>query len=112
MQDFMVDYGIYIAQFLVAVAFLLSIIFPLIYTALNPKESMKTIGGVAIFAVILLILWFTSSSEITGRFLASEYSYVTEGIMKLVSFSITSGVLFTVGAFLLALVMEVVNAFK
>lgn len=112
MQEFMVNIGIPLAQFLVVATAILAIVFPVIYVLRNPKQSMRTIMGIAIFAVIMLILYFTASSEITGRFLASEYNYVTEGIMKLVSFSITAGILFTVGAFLLTIVMEVMNAFK
>lgn len=112
MQSFMVDYGIYLAQFLVLVAAVLAIVFPIVYTLRNPKESAKTIIGIAIFAVILLVLYMTASDEIAGRFKASEYSYVTPGIMKLVSFSVVSGILFTVVTFLLWIGMEIVNAFK
>ncbi len=112
MQELMVNIGIPVAQFLVVVAAILAIVFPVIYVLRNPKESMRIIMGIGIFLAIMIILWVTASSEITGRFLASQYSYVTESIMKLVSFSITAGILFTVGAFILTIAMEVMNAFK
>ena len=112
MQDLMVTYGIPLSQLLIAIAAILAIVFPIIYTLRNPKESAKTIAGIAIFAVILFIIWATSSGEITGRFAASEYDYVTPSIMKLVSFSVTAGILFTVVTFLLWIGLEIVNAFK
>ncbi|MEZ4887866.1 MAG: hypothetical protein R3E32_24270 [Chitinophagales bacterium] len=112
MQDFMVNYGIPLSQLLVLVALVLAVVFPVVYTLRNPKESGKTIAGIGIFAVILLLIWVTASSEIAGRFASATYSYVTPGIMKLVSFSITAGILFTVGAFILTVVLEIVNAVK
>lgn len=112
MQEFMVNIGIPLSQFLVVAAAILAIVFPIVQTLRSPKESARTIIGIAIFAVILLVLYMTASDEITGRFLASEYSYVTPGIMKLVSFSVVSGILFTAVTFLLWVGMEIVNAFK
>lgn len=52
------DFGIYITYVLLGIACLVSIIFPVIYMAMNPKDSVK---GFAAFAVILVLYFITQA---------------------------------------------------
>lgn len=59
----MVDAGLYIAYGLILIALLLSLGFPLVYMAKNPKEAKTALIGVAIVAVVFLVAYLIAPSE-------------------------------------------------
>jgi len=81
------NFGIYISYFLIILATILSLVFPIGYLAMNIKESIKVLVGIAAIVVIFFIAYSIGSGEISGEIAASiakgKVAEMTEGEMKL-----------------------------
>ena len=116
MESFLSNQAIMLSQVLILIALLMMVGFAIYHTVMalisDPKEAIKSIAGVAVFAVVLFVLWSVASGAKEGIFAGSKYKHITEGVMKMVAGGIFSALLMIAGAFILAVVMEIVNAFK
>jgi len=81
------NFGIYISYFLIFLATAVSLIFPIGYLAMNIKESIKVLIGIAAVLVVFFIAYSIGSGEISGEIVESiakcKVLPMTEGEMKL-----------------------------
>lgn len=100
------------AVWLTIIAAILAIVFPLIYTVMNPKDSIKGVVSVVAFGAFLAIMYSMASSAKSPVFQTAKYDYVTDGVMKIVSAGITTTVLLAGFALVAAIVSEIITAIK
>lgn len=106
----MVDIGLYISYGLLAIATAVSIIFPLIYSAQNPKESIKSFIGIAALLVLLALCYVFASDTIS--FSGVEELQLSSGQIKWSGAGLIMFYLLAIGAVITAVVSEIVSAFK
>lgn len=94
---------------LIAIATILAIVLPVVFSALNGKFSIKSVIGMVALIVIVGIIYALSPGEISQVFQTSKYSFVDTGLMKYVETGINSSLLLLVIAFGGWIVLELVN---
>ncbi len=98
---------------LVAVAFLVAIVFGLGQLISNPKNSMVFLISIAVLLGLFFILYSTSTAESTGKIaeLVSKNN-ITENVSKFISGGVKSVMGLTIIAFAGIVLFEIYNLFK
>lgn len=81
----------------------------------NFKEAKTGLISFAVLAVLFIILYSTTSIDISESMMETVNKYSTKGDMglyKLISGGINGTLILTVGAFILVILMEIWNFFK
>lgn len=69
MEEFIVEYGLWVAYILLAITALLAIVLPLVNMVGNPKALLMTLGGVVLLGLIYLLAYAISSGEVTPEYM-------------------------------------------
>jgi hypothetical protein len=78
----MIDFGLYLTYFLLIVAALLALVFPLKYMLQHPGEAKSVFIGLGVLAAIVIVGYVTSSSDF--YFKGIENFNITANGIKLV----------------------------
>lgn len=68
MSDTIINIGIYVTYFLVAVAVLTTVLFSIFHMVQNLGKAKGALVGVLILAVIVIISYFLSTNEVYPKF--------------------------------------------
>ncbi len=68
------DFGIYVTYILIFIAIVLVIIFPAIYAAQNPKESLKGLIGFLVVLVLFFVTYAMGDGFLTEELVNSDQS--------------------------------------
>lgn len=71
------DFGLYAAYFLLIVAIAITLIAPIIYMAMNPKDSVKILIGIGIMVVLYFITHAMGDGTVTVEMFKSDDSLLT-----------------------------------
>lgn len=100
-------YAAYIAFFICVAA---AVIFPIIFMVSNPKSGINALIGIVVVAVICLLSWGISSSDIVGD--VYEKFAITPSSSKLIGGSLIATYIFGAMAVVAAIYSEVSKMFK
>ncbi|MCP4438333.1 MAG: hypothetical protein GY810_05255 [Aureispira sp.] len=104
------NFGLYAAYFLLIVAIAVTIIAPVIYMAMNPKDSVKILIGVGVMIVLYFITNAMGDGTVTVEMFKSDDSLLTAE--QVANFKVgetqTSAVKFADGLILFGYVMMIV----
>jgi hypothetical protein len=83
----LVDIGLFIAYFMIAVAALAAIIFPLIYVIKHPNEAKDILIGFSIMLGIFLISYLIASDNVLPRWVnygvgPTEAKFISAGLIS------------------------------
>ena len=107
--------GLMVAIVLGCLAFALAILLSFFGIFKNFKAAKTGLISFAVLAVLFIVLYATTSTDISESMMATVNTYSTKGDMslyKLISGGINGTIILTVGAFVLMIVMEIWNFFK
>lgn len=116
MEDIFVSVGIPLAQFLtilgVIIAALAAVFHTITNLQVNPTETIKGLGAVIAFILILVVIYFISPGDTGGIFQKAKYAHIDGDQMQWIEAGITSSMFLVGGALIIGVVSEVINAFK
>lgn len=100
----MINFGLYLTYFLLGVAILAAVIFPIIYLVKHPATAKRSLIGVGIMVVILLLAYLISPATPQGN--------VSAGTAKMVGGGLVALYILFIGAIVVAIYSEVSRLFK
>jgi len=116
MQDIFVNWGIPIAQWLVIGGMGLALLFALLQLVQglinDTANTVKTLAGMLVFFLFVFIVYTMADGSVSETFEKQQYAHVTPGLMKGVWAGILTSLLLVLGAFAIAVVMEIINMVK
>ncbi len=105
----LIDIGIYACYILLFVALVAAVVLPLLQIAQNPKSLVKSGVGVAGLAVLFIISYALSGSEVTAKYTAMG---VGEGSSKLIGAGLIMFYIILIAAILGMVFSEINKALK
>lgn len=105
MENFIVNFGLYITYFLIAIAAVSAVVFPVIFLVQDPQKAKGSL-----FGIIGLAIFFGISYAISGNELYTDLQDPT--ISKLVGGGIIMFYLMFVVSILIAVYAEIARIFK
>jgi len=106
--------AISVVIFLVVAALIAAVLFGIIGLISDPKGSMKGIIGLALVAILFVILY--SSADLAGSSAKIvelvEKNNISDNISKMISGGVKTAVIAALIAFFAAIIMELINLFK
>lgn len=105
--------GIYLSIFLMFIAAIAILFFSLFQVVSNPKASMKAIISFVVVLVLFFILYSLADAEGTGSLAQTIDKFsISDTISKIVGGGINLSFILLIGAFALAVLLEIWNFFK
>jgi hypothetical protein len=109
-QSYLIDFGLNAGYILLAIAAVLSLLFPIIHLVRNPKQAGTSLMGLGIVAVIFLIAYGVSSGEILLQH--KDDITVTSSLSRWVGAGIITMYIFVGLAFLSFIASEIKTLFN
>ncbi len=109
MNDLAIDIMFYITYLLLFAAVLGAIVFPIINLAGNPKKAKTALMGIGAVAVVFLISYVASSSEVLPSY---EKYGITSGVSKVIGATLVMTYILGAAAIVSAIAGEIYKAFK
>lgn len=101
------DFGLYTTYFLMIVGIVVAMVFPIIYVAKNPKESMKGLIAAAVLVVLYLITQAMGDGTLTLEMMKSDETLMPLGEMFVAGQTQSSAVGFSDGLIKFSYIMMV-----
>jgi len=105
--------GLFCAIALIAICFIISVLFGVYQLATNPKGAVKFIISIGVIAVLFFILYSMATPETTAKMQALSQEFnITDGVSKFISAALWTVIALAAvatGSFVLA---EIRNLFK
>lgn len=108
-MDSFINIGLYLAYFLIAIAILGAVIFPLIQLFGNLKNAKNGLIGFAMLIAVLVIAYAVSPAE-TGAFY--DKKGISPGLSKLIGGGLVATYIMTIGVVGSILYSEIAKWFK
>jgi hypothetical protein len=64
MENFMIDFGMYLSYIMIGIAAIAAVVFPVIFLIQDPKKAKGSLLGVLGLAVLFVISYFISGNEL------------------------------------------------
>lgn len=106
MQNTLINIGLYLTYFMIAVAALSALIFPIVYIIQDPKKAKGSLFGVLALVVLFAVSYLLSGDELHGELLQSHV------VSRFVGGGIIMFYIMFVGSILIAIYSEVSRLFK
>lgn len=74
------DFALFTSYFLIFAAIILVLVFTIMYTAKNPKESVKGLIGFGILFGLFVLTYFMGDGALTAELVNSDHSLLPENI--------------------------------
>jgi len=112
MNDSLIDLGINGSLVLIAIGLALALVFFIVHSVMNIKESWKALAGIVGVVVFLFIMYTMASGDKTGALMAGKYADISPETMKMVSAGVNGSLGLMAFALASWVVLEIVNLFK
>lgn len=106
MQNILINIGLYLTYFMLFVAALSALVFPIIFIIQDPGKAKASLFGVLALLLLFVISYFLSADELHGELLQSHV------VSKFVGGGLIMFYIMFVAAILIAVYSEVSRIFK
>jgi hypothetical protein len=104
----MLDFGLYFFYFLLGVAVLSALVFPIINAIKTPKALLRSLAGVLILLVLFGIAYMLSSDEVSAK----NAVFVTSSGSRMISAGLILFYITLILSAVLVVYSEITKAFK
>ncbi len=112
MNDSLIDLGINGSLILIAIGLVMALVFFIVHSIMNIKESWKALAGIIGVVVFLFVMYTMASGDKTGALLAGKYADITPETVKMVSAGVNGALGLMAFALISWVVLEIVNLFR